>query len=225
MPRRTKEEAQQTRHDLLDAAERVFEARGVAGASLQEVAQAAGVTRGAVYWHFEGKVELFNALMDRAILPFEQSWLVGGPDHAADPAGRLRAVLCDILRQTAHDTRLQRVLRIATQRVEYVGELDGIRQRRLVVCDQALRRIEKLLRLAATGPLRPALPPRVAARALHALVDGLIDNWMLDPTAFDLERVGCAAVDRLLAALLVPVAAVAAGSMVPAPRPAARRRG
>jgi len=200
--RRTKEEALETRNSLLDAAELVFDARGVAGASLQEVAERAGVTRGAVYWHFDDKVDLFNAMMDRAILPFEQHWLVASPDDAADPLRRLREVLCDILRQTATDARLQRVLAISTQKVEYVGELGGIRERHLRVRDQALRRIDGLLRLASReGQLAPGVGPRAAARALHALVDGLIANWMLDRDAFDLRRVGHRAVEQLLAGL------------------------
>ena len=111
MARRTKEEALQTRNTLLDAAELVFDVRGVAGASLQEVAETAGVTRGAVYWHFRDKVDLFNAMMDRAILPFERHWLAAGPHDAADPLQRLRELLFDILRQTAGDARLQRVNR------------------------------------------------------------------------------------------------------------------
>lgn len=202
MARRTKEEALKTRNSLLDAAELVFDNRGVAGASLQEVAETAGVTRGAVYWHFDDKVDLFNAMMDRAILPFEQHWLVSSPDDAADPLGRLREVLCDILRQTATDARLQRVLAISTQKVEYVGELDGIRERHLRVRDQALRRIDGLLRLASrAGQLASGVAPTGAARALHALVDGLISNWMLDRDAFDLRRVGQTAVEQLLAGL------------------------
>ena len=64
MARRTKEEALETRNALLDAAELVFELRGVAGTALQEVAETAGVTRGAVYWHFRDKADLFNAMMD-----------------------------------------------------------------------------------------------------------------------------------------------------------------
>ena len=202
MARRTKEEAQQTRNALLDAAEAVFDARGVSGASLQEVAETAGVTRGAVYWHFRDKADLFNAMMDRAILPFERHWLVASPDDAADPLQRLRDVLFDILRQTAGDARLQRVLAISTQKVEYVGELDAIRQRHLRVCVQALQRFEALLRLAgAAGQLAPGVAPKAAARALHALVDGLIGNWMLDRTAFDLKRVGRSAVLQLLAGI------------------------
>jgi TetR/AcrR family acrAB operon transcriptional repressor len=187
----------------------------VAGAALQEVAETAGVTRGAVYWHFRDKVDLFNAMMERAILPFEQQWLAARADDAADPLARLRDVLCDVLRQTATDPRLQRVLAISTQKVEYVGELNGIRERRLRSREQALRRIEDLLRLAAaSGQLAAGLSAKPAARALHALVDGLIANWMLDRNAFDLRRVGRTAVEQLLAAL--------SGRACPAIRPRLR---
>ena len=71
MARRTKEDADATRQALLDAAEAVFYAKGVGRASLAEIAQAAGATRGAIYWHFKDKVDLFNAMMDRVTLPLE----------------------------------------------------------------------------------------------------------------------------------------------------------
>ncbi|MBL8522861.1 MAG: TetR family transcriptional regulator, partial [Betaproteobacteria bacterium] len=69
MVRRTKEEAQETRNRLLDTAEHVFNERGVSRTSLAEIAEAAGVTRGAIYWHFKNKLDLFNAMMERVILP------------------------------------------------------------------------------------------------------------------------------------------------------------
>jgi AcrR family transcriptional regulator len=157
--------------------------------------------------------------MDRAILPFEQDWLVGRPDDAVDPLARLHDVLCDILHQTATNPRLQRVLAISTQKVECVGELDGVRERRLRVRDRALRRIERLLRLAlARGQLAAGTSPRVMARALHALVDGLIGNWMLDRSAFDLRREGRTAIEQVLAGLTT--VSVPARSK----RPAALRR-
>lgn len=202
MARRTKQEAQQTRHALLDAAELVFERRGVAGTSLQEVAEAAGLTRGAVYWHFRDKADLFNAMMDRAVLPFEPHWLEPAADDAVDPMGRLRDLLIDICARVALDARLRRVFAISTQKVEYVGELDAIRERHLRVYQQALRRIEALLRQArATGQLAGDVMPKATARALHAMVHGLIVDWMLDPQAFDLKRAGRGAVLQMLRGL------------------------
>ena len=58
MPRKTKEEAQETRQRILDAAERVFQMQGVSRTSLAHIADAAGVTRGAIYWHFRNKADL-----------------------------------------------------------------------------------------------------------------------------------------------------------------------
>lgn len=58
LARRTKEDAFATRNSLLDAAEQVFYEQGVARASLNEIAQRAGATRGAVYWHFKDKLDL-----------------------------------------------------------------------------------------------------------------------------------------------------------------------
>src|SRR5687768_7926109 len=56
--RRTKEDAAATRAAVLDASLRVFSRKGYAATRLEEVAAEAGVTRGAVYWHFADKAEL-----------------------------------------------------------------------------------------------------------------------------------------------------------------------
>ena len=72
MVRKTKTEAQETRARLLDTAERVFSVSGVSRTLLAEIAEAAGVTRGAVYWHFKNKAALFDAMMQRVSLPMEE---------------------------------------------------------------------------------------------------------------------------------------------------------
>ena len=74
MARRTKDEAVETRNQILDAAERIFGERGVSRTSLTDIAQAADVTRGAIYWHFKDKADLFNAMMERVTLPMEVSF-------------------------------------------------------------------------------------------------------------------------------------------------------
>lgn len=52
---------------LLASAARVFAARGYARASLDEIARDAGVTKGAVYWNFDSKEDLFFALLDQRL--------------------------------------------------------------------------------------------------------------------------------------------------------------
>src|SRR5436853_7028091 len=105
MARRTRKEALETRNRILDAAETVFHERGVAHASLEEIAATAEVTRGAIYWHFKDKAELFDAMMQRVVLPVE-GMLAGGDCCAeADPLELLRRTTLDVLLRTARDRR------------------------------------------------------------------------------------------------------------------------
>ena len=71
MARRTKEDAQKTREQLLDAAETVFHRKGVSKTSLNDIAEEAGLTRGALYWHFKNKHDVFEAMLERMDLPLE----------------------------------------------------------------------------------------------------------------------------------------------------------
>ncbi len=68
--RRTKLEAALTRAAILEAAELLFYRKGIASCSLDEIAVQAGVTRGALYWHFQGKTDLLRALFSGSNLCF-----------------------------------------------------------------------------------------------------------------------------------------------------------
>lgn len=62
MARKTKADALKTRQHLMETAIVQFAARGVSNTTLNDIADAANVTRGALYWHFENKTQLFNEL-------------------------------------------------------------------------------------------------------------------------------------------------------------------
>jgi TetR/AcrR family acrAB operon transcriptional repressor len=199
MPRRSKEDALATRQRLLDAAEQVFLAQGVAGTSLNDIAVAAGTTRGAIYWHFADKADLFNAMMDRVALPLQSALAHVEQDGGADPLPALRQAVQSAFRQTVHDPQTRRVFEVATHKVEYVDSLCAVRARHLEVRGLWVDRFRlALLRSAAVHGKRLVLPAATAAQGLQALVDGLIQNWLLDTGAFDLEEAGGKAVDAYL---------------------------
>ena len=202
MARKTKEEALATRSSILDAAEHLFQAQGVAGTSLHDIAMAAGVTRGAVYWHFKDKGDLFNAMMARVCLPMEESAARLMPADGAPPLAMLRQHLLGILRRVAGDEQLQRVFQIATQKVEYVDETAAVRERHLQMRRDHIAVLQRLMRAAQQrGDVVRTPSARQLAIGLDALLDGLIQSWMLDPAAFSLRAVGGHAVDVHLAGL------------------------
>ena len=205
MVRRTKEEAQATRNLILDTAEVVFHERGVSRSSLNDIAHAAGLTRGAIYWHFEDKADLFNAMMKRVTLPLEETAERSGDPSLEDPIAYMRDNFTRALRLTVSDPQVRRVFEIATHKVEYVGELTAVRDRHLATRDECLQHAQRGITLAMQrGQLAKRIPARAAALGLHALIDGLIQNWMLDPEAFDLVKVGQQVLDSYLAGLAVP---------------------
>ena len=202
MVRRTKEEAQATRSHILDTAERVFERRGVSGTSLHEIAKAAGLTRGAIYWHFADKADLFNAMMERATMPLEEARGMRGFDAAELSLAQMRNGFRNVLKRIVADPQMRRVFEIAIHKVEYVDEMRAVRERHLRVRSDCLADVERTLKAAIRrGELAQRMPARAAAIGLHALLDGLIQNWMLDPTGFDLVKVGPQALDAYLAGL------------------------
>jgi TetR/AcrR family acrAB operon transcriptional repressor len=202
MARKTKEEAQATRSLLLDAAERLFHAKGVSRTSLQDIAAAAGATRGAIYWHFEDKADLINAMMERIRLPFEEALEVATRQAEGDALASLRRTMQHALQVTATDERVRRVVEVMMQKVEYVDELEAVRERRKA-CRAELHALMRVgfWRAARQRGVRLGVPLDVAVLGLHVLVDGLIENWLLDPSVFDLRACGEQVIDTYLAGL------------------------
>jgi AcrR family transcriptional regulator len=187
MPRRTKDEAEKTRDAILDAAEQIFYKHGVARTSLQQIAQAAKVTRGAVYWHFHDKIEIFDAMMSRVFLPQEdilERLATSGSDRPLDD---LKKACSDSLRQMAGDKRRKRVISIVMHRCEYVEEMAPVMKRRRACKDRMLARSLKLMEQAAKlGQLSPRWTPRLAALSLQAMMSGLITSALEGRKDFDL---------------------------------------
>ena len=110
--------------------------------------------------------------------------------------------MLEALRKTANDAQTRRVFDIATHKVEYVAELLAVKERHLRVRNECLARTRQAMQRAAELSGRP-LPVDVdsAALGLHVMIDGLIQNWLLDPQAFDLVASGTQVFDTYLAGL------------------------
>ena len=202
MARRTKADAKTTRNNLLDAAEQLFQSRGVSHTSLNDIAVAAGTTRGAIYWHFKDKADLFNAMMERVTLPLEQTLVVAYVEQSAHPVAEIRSAMLEALRLIATDEQTCRVLKIATHQVEYTTDMGAVLERHLSVHGGCVARNHAALQRAfAARGQSPPMALDFAARGLQVLVEGLVHQWLLNTEAFDLQANGRAALDVYLRGL------------------------
>jgi TetR/AcrR family acrAB operon transcriptional repressor len=199
MARSTKEEALETRSRILDAAEQVFHERGVSHTSLADVAKAADVTRGAIYWHFKNKSDLFDAMCERVRLPMEAVLEENASPQTADPLGQFLRSGVYVLTQAATDERCRRVFDIIFNKCEFADQHDPILVRQRECHVEGMLRLEQILTNAiARGQLPPTVNVRVACLMAHATFSGLLTDWFFAPDSFDLVKDG----ERILAASL-----------------------
>lgn len=201
MVRKTKEEAWETRHRILDAAEQVFQRQGVSRTSLSHIATEAGVTRGAIYWHFRNKADLYDAMIRRVLDP-EEARGHEGMLAQNDPLHFIRDLTVEFLQRLARDPQYQRVLEIAWHKCEYVEEMAVVRDSHLECGRRFIALLEAAMRCAQEQAQLPASAcPHQAAVGVMALLDGLMVNWTLEPSLFPLADYAPAIIDTYLAGL------------------------
>jgi TetR/AcrR family acrAB operon transcriptional repressor len=199
MARKTKLQALETRQQILNAAIWEFSARGVASTSLTDIANAAGVSRGAIYWHFKNKVELFNGVWEQCesqIYDLEIEYQTKFPNN---PLCILREILIYILRATVTDHRRKALMEIIFHKCEFVGEMTSVHDARKALYMEGYGKVERLLQRCIEAEQLPRdLHPRQAAIILRAYLTGLMENWLFVPESFDLESKAAQFIDTYI---------------------------
>ncbi|WP_275787149.1 TetR family transcriptional regulator [Pararhizobium gei] len=197
--RRTKTEAEETRNSILHAAERVFYEKSVSNATLEDVAKAAGVTRGAIYWHFSNKTDLFLELYNSVSLPAEDMIAREIETESADVLRFIEKSAGEWLDDMAADEHRQRIFTILL-RCAYVGDLMPVLERQQEVDDKHTAALESAFDKARIGGyLGRTWTPQSATKALRWMMTGLCSEWLLFGRRFDLAMEGRDGLQRLFA--------------------------
>lgn len=188
LARKSKEAAQATREAILDAAEHVFERDGVPATTLQGIGAEAGVTRGAIYWHFRDKDDLLNAMVARTQFPLEDLRRARELARHGDALLELRRIAEDSLLRMADSPGHQRVYRILLLGCVRVGRHPQVIDAEEAVRAELRRSVTALFETArAQGTLAPGLAPETAAWSFMSYMRGLFSEWLLQPGNLDLR--------------------------------------
>ena len=185
--KRTKEEAAITREHLLKKALAVFSKKGYAATTLQDIAQEASVTRGAIYHHFGGKAELYNTLVreyaDRGNQIMSQAVSEGGT-----LLDILRRVFVRQLQSIEDDREMRALMELYLFKTGLVPELEEGRNQQI---ESGVGLIDMLAGIMTQGMqqglLRSDMEPKEMARAYLAFQNGLINLWLTAPRQFSLK--------------------------------------
>lgn len=203
MARRTKEESETTREEILDAAVWCFSRYGTSGTSLSKIAARTGHSRGAIYWHFRGPVELLRAVIERGQLPIlEQLNLACGSESGFVSA--LRVCLLANFNLIQSDPNVRGALTIQAFRCDFSGDLVQLLEDQRAFVTRLLELLQRLLSSAVdSGELKSHTPVPSVATSIAYSVLGSMRVHLLLATESSLTQGGMSAVDTALSAYLV----------------------
>lgn len=185
MVRKTKEDAAITRQRIIDAAREMFLLKGVSRTSLEQIATHASVTRGAVYWHFQNKAELFHAMREEVYLPLidrMDDTLLGNADESnIDPLGRIRKHLEGTIQILDDDQTTRATYEVMMTKCEYVDEFADVLQSILSNCSGLVHKLEQAYTKAQEiGQVGHQLTAAELALDTHLFFSGLLHMWVKD---------------------------------------------
>ncbi len=168
MARKTAEEAERTRQKILASGAQVFAVSGFSCATLEIIAKQAGLSRGAVYWHFKGKEELLLAVLQDITLPVERFFSAG------------MNLQCNIQRlytaieQTFTKVESRQLCEILLKRSENIAGEAPITERLHKVQGNFTSQMQCMLESAiAKGEVDPLLDINVTCRLFQMCLSGL----------------------------------------------------
>ena len=195
--RRTKEEAKKTRGSILDAAVKKFAEKGVAATTLSEIAEEANVTRGAIYWHFKDKLDIFDALHARVYKPLSDLLEQEIEKEHPDPLQRLQEICKYLLSNIEEDKHLKYSLSLFWVECDYNKEWLPFREKHYYRKNESIELLSYFAQMASEkGMLADGVDARILSLSLFCFLRGIVIAHIRQPELFDLQKEGFLMIDQ-----------------------------
>ncbi|MDO6461072.1 TetR family transcriptional regulator [Granulosicoccaceae sp. 1_MG-2023] len=176
MVRKTKEESERTHQSLIDAAIELFHEQGANSTTLHDIAARVGMTRGAVYWHFQNKDDIIVAIWKRDGAAIQQAFQSDMRvwDYP-DPLAQFRYGVMRLVERLALDPHLYKVTRVvfnALEKTDHPAELQRYLMKEGAVFYNAI--LEAISYLRREGLLHHQTEDRLLAFGLCGYMHGLV---------------------------------------------------
>jgi AcrR family transcriptional regulator len=199
--RKTKEEAQKTKETILMAALDCFSDKGYFNTSLDDIAKAAAVTRGAVYWHFSNKPEIFDALHDSLHEPFIQLITQDLETDSAHPLRQLEELVIRLLKDLEGNKTKTRTLKLFYH-CDYSGDLNQFKQKHQDNKYKSLQLLSSYFQRAQNiGLLNNSADPEILTLTLHCFLKGILFEYLNGSTLINMGQQAERLIKQLFAGL------------------------
>ena len=184
--RKTKAATDETRQAIVAAALHVFSQRGYTATRLDDIGQAAGVTRGAVYWHFKSKAELYTTIISEAYAQLD-TVLTAAWQHVPTFTEGVQRLILAYFQHVQENSTFRAALEMSLFKTEITEELaEGFHQKQVGVRENLAGLRQLIVDGQEAGEFRRDLNPAWAALSCLSLLHGAVELWLVDTSAFSL---------------------------------------
>ncbi len=195
--RKTKEEAEKTRDNILKSALKVFLKNGYSKTSLAGIAENAGYTRGAVYWHFKDKSEI----LEKLILKFhgrffsEQNNIL---ESSLDPLQKIKEMININLPLLYNNKEFRDFIELTWFKTE-IDQHEGLLQGKIAITKTFNDSILNLFKEASNeGAIKKEVDPEIAALSVTSIINGIYRGYFIIPDKLQNEKTGRTIIDNYL---------------------------
>jgi len=186
--KRTAEDSLKTRCEIIEAAQEVFLRKGFARSTLEDVASEAGVTRGAVYHHFDSKAEILNALCEMRYAAFGEH-LKKTQDEQSSPFDRLVESIVSYFSYLESNKKFADMQFLLTYKTELCDEIAGGMQTKIesmrALTDTYAELIGKVLKGVRQSQ---KLSKTELAHIIVCYQSGLSNLWLIDRKTISINK-------------------------------------
>ncbi len=186
--KRTKEKAEETRQELIGVALKVFNEKGYTATRLEDIAKAAGVTRGAIYHHFGSKADLFKAMVAEN-KNITQSYVQQIVEEGTEkPLGIIQRIMKDMIKRLENDEYFRSVQELL-YKTELTGELKDLQIEFSAHSQFAFDEIKKtLVRAKELGRINKDVNENVFAFSVISFYVGVMFTWIINKDLISVEQ-------------------------------------
>ncbi len=195
--RKTKEEAEKTRDTILKSALKVFLKNGYSKTSLADIAENAGYSRGAVYWHFKDKSEILEKIISKFHDRFfsEQNNIL---ESSLDPLQKIKEMININLPLLYNNIEFRDFIELTWFKTE-IDQHEGLLQGKIAITKTFNDTILTLFEDASNeGALKKEVEPEIAALSVTSIINGIYRGYFIIPDKLQSEKTGRKIIENYL---------------------------
>jgi len=185
--KKTKEEAKITFNNILMAGLKIFSRKGYNATTLEEVAKEASVTRGAVYWHFKNKYELYVSLVNKYGAKIYDR--LNGVKNSKDTSiNKIKNIIKAYFESLEDDEEFRLIETICLRSLNAVYESSDFYNEQIIILNELSEIVSDLINKAKSETGASDINVEVVTKMLVGMIIGTESLWLLMPYSFSIKK-------------------------------------